>query len=125
MTSIEQLLRTADLALDRGQPSLFKRMRRVAMVLAEKEDRSDYLDTDTLLNETIEDEREDEPPSEEIEEEPDPDGDGDLGPEADDRDNNAYTFFPVEALGTNTRTRGIRPDQMEGKKDPALWFKKR
>jgi len=110
----KKLARTAGLALDRGQPELFKRIRRAAILLAENE-RDDYFDTDSDLNDTIKQERSEEPPPEEIPGTEDPDGLGDEEEEdeideeeAEDKKGD-YGAFPVGAVGVKERRRGPQP----------------
>lgn len=110
-----KLSKIASLSLRRGQPSLFKRLTSLSMLLA----RSDRKDTDKLLSDSLLEERKDEPPIEVV----DADNDGELEPptsstedEADDDDVEAY--FPMGALPYKERRKGPHPkDVKPGKPD--------
>jgi len=106
-----KLVRTAALVLDRGQPELFKRIRRAALLVAENE-RGEYFDTDSDLNDTIKQERDKEPPIEEIPGTDDPDGFGkedEIDEEEAEDKKGDYGAFPVGAVGVKERRRGPQP----------------
>lgn len=130
MSLASQITSLADLALLRGQPELFKRLMRVASSVEKKKNspkgkstREDYFDTDSALNKTIEDEREDEPPLEKVKEVDDPDGFGDSGEEAetDDDKTGDYSAFPVGALPLKQLRHGPQPWGVSNK---PKWWKK-
>jgi len=118
----DKLLRVAALVLDRGHPTLFKRL----SLLGEHIARSDRTDTDELLDEGLQDERSDEPPTEVV----DGDGDGDEdAPDSDDEDDEdhdeeedddveGFSGFPMGALPQKERRQGPHPkDVSVGKPD--------
>lgn len=104
-----KLFRIASVALDRGQPSLFKRI----VFLGEHIARSDRTDTDGLLDNAIQDERADEPPIEIVD--ADDDGERDL---SEDDDVEAFSGFPMGALPQKERRKGPHPKDVSiGKPD--------
>jgi len=113
-SSSEKLFRIASVVLHRGHPTLFKRL----VHLAEHVARSDRTDTDGLLDNALQEEREDEPPIEVV----DSDGDGELeAPESDDEEDEdveAFAGFPMGALPQKERRKGPHPkDVSVGKPD--------
>jgi hypothetical protein len=115
---VDKLFRVASVALDRGQPSLFKRLAQVGEHIA----RSDRTDTDGLLDEALQDERADEPPVEVV----DADDDGKTEPPGDDEDRDededveGFAGFPMGALPQKERRKGPHPKDV-GVARPDWW----
>lgn len=112
----KKIFRAASLVLDRGEVDLFKRLSAVGDHVA----RSDRTNTDSQLNNAIEDERSDEPPIEIV----DADGDGKKEPpeedqeEAEAEDVEGFTGFPMGALPQKERQKGPHPKDVSlGKPD--------
>lgn len=110
----KKLSKIAALSLERGQPSLFKRLSSLSILVA----RSDRTDTDKMLSDSLSQERGDEPPIEVV----DADGDGELEVDDDDddddddedaEDSDKEAYFPMSALPQKERRKGPHPKDVK------------